>query len=141
MCASGGTGSTGSSGGTGTSTTTGGSTTAGTASIGRTGTTSAAATAANAINLVQMARQFQQMQAQAEQAQALYLMQMAYLEGEMIRMEWQQIEDENAARLARAQKRRELQAVKAGQRKSRKSGARRETPVLRGAVSIAFQDQ
>jgi hypothetical protein len=132
MCASGGTGSTGSTGATGS---TGGTTTTGTSSTGRTGTTAAASSATNAINLLQMAHQFTQMQAQAEQAHAMHMMQLLYMEGEMLRLEQQQVEQEWLARRAIVQKRREVQAAKVQQRKSGKHGPRPET-----RVSVAFQE-
>jgi hypothetical protein len=134
MCASGGATSTGSSVITGS---TGGTTTGGTTSLTRTG---AAGAAANAINLLNMARQMQQMQAQAEQAQVLYMMQALYLEGEMLRLEQQQIEEERLTRLARAEKRRTQQAARSQQRKNGKPSPRRETPTSRMRVSVAFQD-
>ena len=88
-----------------------------------------------------MAHQFQQMQAQAEQVQALYMMQALYLEGEMLRLEQQQIAEQRQARLARAQKRRALQAEKAAQRRNGRSNSRPETPSARVPVSVAFVHQ
>jgi hypothetical protein len=87
-----------------------------------------------------MAHQFQQMQAQAEQAQAVCMLQALYLEEQMFRLEQQQIAEQRQARLARAQKRRALQAAKAEQRRNGKANSRPETPAARTPVSVAFGD-
>lgn len=121
MCASGGGGGTASLGGaggaTGGTSTTGASLTRGTASTGG---------ASNAVALMQVAAQYQQMQRQAEYAYTMQVMQYYQMEAEMLRLEQQAYEHERAMKLANAQKRRDLQAAKALQRKTGKQAPRPE---------------
>jgi len=133
MCASGGTGSTPSLGGAGG--TTGGTSTAG-ASSARGALSSGGAS--NAIALMQVAAQYQQMQRQAEYAYTMQVMQYYQMAAEMERLEEEAYQEERATRLANAQKRRELQAAKAQQRKTGKQPSRpeklaSESPASRGS--------
>lgn len=124
QCMSGGT--TGSTGGTPTLTS---QTSRGTGSTGtRTGstTTTSSSNVTSLLQAAQMAHQYQLMVEQESRIEAAYVMQAMQYDAAVLQWEQQQAEQRRAKHLAAAQKRRDVQAARARERKTGKQSPRPE---------------